>query len=340
MIHVIPAPESAMGYAILRPRTPSVGEMGRNCGKTPDASSPTLKVTDLTPSFTKLLQRMSDDLRLRNYSMRTEAAYIVHMIAVFRHFRRPPEDLSLDDVRSYLLHLINVRQCSWSWWKQAVGALRFFYGHTLGRAGVVPYLPFPKREVHLPVVLSLSEVERLINSVRSIKHRTVLMTIYGSGLRLSEARTLTPSDVDPCRMVIHVRQGKGKKDRFVPLSPILLDALRDYWRMAGMTRWMFPGRDDSKPISGERVQAATRDAAKRAGLAKRVSPRTLRHSYATHLLESGVDLLTIQKLLGHTSLNATVVYTHISQHRLAAVRSPLDQLSIGRQRYQLEFDGF
>ena len=329
--------EAPTGFARLQPRAGS-GHQWRHGDLMATRARPYAHSDAVTPRFQELLRRMSDDLRLRNYSARTEAAYVVHIMAVFRHFGVSPEELSLEDIRSYLLHLVNVRQCSWSWWKQAVGALRFFYGNTLGRTGIVPYLPFPKREVHLPVVLSTSEVATLLNTVTHLKHRTILMTIYGSGLRLSEARTLATSDIDTSRMVIHVRQGKGRKDRYVPLSHVLLDALQDYWATEGKGVWAFPGRN-GMPIRGEPVQVATREAARRAGLPKRVSPRTLRHCFATHLMESGTDLLTIQKLLGHSSLNATVVYTHISQHRLISVRSPLDDIAIASQPRQLALEG-
>jgi site-specific recombinase XerD len=284
--------------------------------------------------------RMLDDLVLRNYSKRTQQVYSLHLRFVERYFGRALETLSTDDLRGYLLHVIRERRCSWSWWRGAVAALRFFYGTTLGRENVVPQLPFPRREFRLPEVLSASEVKALLMVVQPLKYKLLLMTIYSSGLRLSEALSLTPADLDTHRMLIMVTQGKGRKDRIVPLSPLLLEALREYWRRDGINSCLFPGRDPSRPVSSGRVQAVTRRARLQAGIQKRVTPRMLRHSFATHLLEAGTDLLTIQKLLGHIHLHSTAVYTHVTAQHLAGVRSPLDSLAVELAPTQLEFDGF
>ncbi len=285
------------------------------------------------------LQRMRDDMRLRNYSSRTEETYLARVDALGRHYGIPPDRLGLDQVRSFLLHAINQRGCSWSWWRQTVAALRFFYGRTLGRSGVVPCLPYPRKEFHLPEVLSTTEVEQLFNAVHHLKHRLVLMTIYSGGLRTSEAVGLASENIDTSRMVIQVRQGKGKKDRIVPLSRVLLEALRQYWRLEGMNRWLFPGTKPDSPITAGWVQHATQAAVARAGFSKRVTPRTLRHSFATHLLEAGTDLRIIQALLGHATINATLIYTHLSQRHLASIRSPLDGLDLPVAPRQLVFQG-
>lgn len=283
---------------------------------------------------------MQEDLRLRNYSPATEDLYLYHLDRFSRHFDRPLAHLGPEEVRCYLLHLINERRCSPSWWRQAVSTLRFLYGVTLDRQDVVPSIPYPKVEVHLPVVLAPREVERLLNVVTLLKHKIILMTLYAAGLRLSEALNLTPADIDAERMLIHVRQGKGKRDRTVPLSPVLLDGIRQYRRQCETGRWLFPGRSVHHPITSGAIQGMTQGARKRAGLGKRVTPRTLRHSFATHLLEAGVDIRIIQRLLGHASLSSTEIYTHISRQTFESVQSPLDRLRIDLAPAQLPLEGF
>jgi site-specific recombinase XerD len=283
---------------------------------------------------------MAEDLLLRNYSVRTVKIYSYHVQALSRYFDRPAELLSMEEVRTYLLHVSCESRCSWSWWRQAVGALRFYYGTTLGRQEAMPRLPHPRREIHLPQVLSKSEVERLIQAASLAHHRLLLMTIYSVGLRLAEALTLTPGCVDTSRMIIHVRQGKGKMDRLVPLSTALLEALRLYWRMHGRGDWLFPGRDPMRPLSSRAAQSMTRRARQRAGIVKTVTPHTLRHSYATHMLEAGQDLRVIQRILGHRHLVSTLRYTHLGDaHALSAV-SPLDTLSVPVSPRQLMLPGF
>ncbi len=283
---------------------------------------------------------MQDDLRLRSYSRATERVYLYHIDRFTGYFDESPVRLGTDDIRAYLLHLIDERKCSRSWTRQAVAALRFLYGVTLGREELVPTIPYPKSEAHLPVVLTPAEVERLLRAVTHLKHRVVLMTIYSAGLRLSEALNLTQGDVDPERMLIHVRQGKGRRDRTVPLSSVLLHAIRQYRRTPHASRWMFPGQSPRHPISASTIQGAVSKARARAGLTKRATARTLRHSYATHLLEAGTDIRVIQRLLGHASLASTQVYTHVSCEQLAGVRSPLDRLNVVVAPMQLTFAGF
>lgn len=290
--------------------------------------------------MSSLRRRMKVDLRLRNYSRATEKTYLYHADRFARHFRRSPAHLGPDHIRSYLMHLIDERAYSWSWWRQAVSSLRFLYGTTLGRRHVLPSIPYPRREVRLPVVLTSSEVERLINAVSYLKHKIILMTIYSAGLRTSEALHLSREDIDGGSMLIHVRQGKGKRDRIVPLSPALMHGLRQYQRTGVTGRWLFPGRDARYPLSGRAVQRMTRVAAIRANLDKPATPRSLRHSFATHLLEAGTDIRLIQDLLGHAHLSTTLVYTHVSRRHLASVTSPLDRLSVHVAPTQLVLNGF
>lgn len=289
--------------------------------------------------MSSLRQRMLDDLRLRNYSRATEKMYLYHADRFVRYFDQSPARLGPEDIRAYLLHLINEKVCSWSWWKQAVATLRFLYGVTLGRQHVVPTIPYPRREVHLPVVLSPSEVERLLGVVRCLKHKVILMTIYSAGLRLSEALHLAPQDIDSASMLIHVRQGKGKRDRSLPLSPVLLHAVRQYRRCSDSGPWLFPGKHEDLPIAMSTVQGMVQRARTRAGISKRATARTLRHSFATHLLEAGTDLRIIQRLLGHATLASTEIYTHVSRRYLEAVRSPLDSLRVGLAPVQLTLEG-
>lgn len=286
-----------------------------------------------------LQQRMQDDLRLRNYSRATERVYLYHVEQFTRHFDQSPRHLGTNDIRAYLLHLINERKCSWSWSRQAVAALRFLYGVTLDSQHLVPSIPYPRREIHLPIVLTPPEVERLLRAATHLKHQVLLMTIYSAGLRLSEALNLTHEDVDSERMVIHIRQGKGKRDRTVPLSSVLVHALRQYRRSHGTSRWIFPGQSLQRPIAKSTVQGMIGRARVRSGIVKRATARTLRHSYATHLLEAGTDIRVIQRLLGHATLASTEVYTHVSCQRLAEVRSPLDRLNVEVAPIQLTLKG-
>lgn len=289
--------------------------------------------------MTSLRRRMQIDLRLRNYSRATERMYLYHADRFVRHFNRSPAHLGPDHIRSYLLHLSNERAYSWSWWRQAVSALRFLYGNTLRRRDVLPRIPYPRREVRLPVVFSTSEVERLLDAVSHLKHKIILMTIYSAGLRLSEALHLAREDIDGGSMLIHVRHGKGKRERIVPLSPSLMHGLRQYRRVHSPGPWLFPGRDPRYPISGRSVQRMTNAAGVRANLSKRATPRSLRHSFATHHLEAGTDIRIIQELLGHAHLTTTLVYTHVSRRHLASVPSPLDQLDVDVAPIQLTLDG-
>lgn len=273
--------------------------------------------------MTPLRQRYLNDLRLRNCSPRTIECYVAHVAAFARHFGRSPEQLDQQHIREYQLHLRDVKHASWSFFNQAVCALRFFYKVTLSSPWAVEHIPYGKRPKSLPVVLSREEVHQLLACVERPVYRLLLTTLYAAGLRISEGLHLQVPDVDSARMVLHIRSGKGQKDRFVPLSPKLRDDLRTWWRLRRPTTWLFPGRNNY-PLSASGVQRACRAAAIAAGLAKHATPHTLRHSYATHLLEAGLDVRTLQKLLGHNQLGTTALYTHVTDERLQGVVSPWD----------------
>lgn len=260
-----------------------------------------------------LRTRLIEDLRIRNYSENTVKIY-VRCVALFaKHFGRSPEELNEEHVREYQRYLVEEKKASWAMFNQTVCALRFLYGQTLKVDWPVKQIPYARPVSRLPEVLSFSEASRFFSCVRGVVHQTILQTMYGAGLRLMEALNLKPSDIDSERMVIRVRQGKGRKDRYVTLSSTLLEILRAYYRACRPKgEWLFPNMTGKYPIHSTAVQRACREAALVAGLHKRVTTHTLRHSYATSLLEMGVDLRTIQVLMGHTSLNTTAIYLHVA----------------------------
>jgi site-specific recombinase XerD len=276
---------------------------------------------------TALRQRMTDDLRLRNRSPRTIKSYLAQVASFAKYFKKSPELLGPEEIRQYQVHLVNVRQVSWSTFNQAVSALRFFYRITLARDFVVEHIPFPRRAKQLPVVLSQEEVKRFLDSIRSLKYRALLMTAYGGGLRLSELANLRVRDIDSSRMMIRVEQGKGRKDRYVMLAPGLLAVLRQYWRQERPESWLFPGRSPATSISVTSIQKACRQAGIDAGLSKRVTVHSLRHAFATHLLEAGTNIRVIQTLLGHSNVSTTQRYTYVSEKTVRATASPLELLA-------------
>jgi integrase/recombinase XerD len=276
--------------------------------------------------MSSLRKKMLEDLRIRNYSARTIDIYVRCVARYAEHFGRSPAQLGPDDIRAYQVFLVDGKRTSWSAFNQTVCALRFFYEVTLGREWVVEHIPFPRKEKRLPVVLSVGELKKLLSSVGNLKHRAVLMTMYACGLRVSEAVNLSVSDIDSERMLVRVRHGKGKRDRNVSLSATLLDVLRQYWKVFRPTSWLFPGMGGSRPMSVSTIQKACREAGRKAGLRKPVTTHTMRHCYATHLLEAGVDLRTIQILLGHRSLTSTSVYLHIATPALKSSAGALDVL--------------
>lgn len=280
-------------------------------------------MADMSP----LRRRMVEDMTIRNLSPATQRSYISAVSKFSRYFGRSPDTLSLDDVRDFQVHLVS-QEISWGSLNQIVCALRFFYGVTLNESTVPERIPYARTPRKLPVVLSADEVICFLEAVAGLKSRAALTTAYAAGLRASEVAGLLVEDIDSSRSVIHVRHGKGAKDRDVMLSPQLLDILRSYWRLARPTRYLFPGRDETRPISPTVLHAACRSASKASGLSKRVTLHTLRHSFATHLLENGADIRVIQSLLGHANLSSTARYTHVAAHTIRATPSPLDRLSL------------
>jgi len=278
--------------------------------------------------MTPLRQRMLEELQRRNYSSKTIRLYLRHVAEFAKHFHRSPDQLGAEDIRQYQLFLIQEKKLAWSSYNQIVCALRFFYAKTLKRAFLLQEIPFPRMEQRLPTILSPEEVAKILTVPPHLKTRALLMTIYAAGLRRSEAAHLQVNDIDSARMTITVRQGKGQKDRLVMLSPVLLQALRQYWRHNKPKQWLFPGENPDQPISDNDVFAVFQNAVRRAGITKKVSPHSLRHSFATHLLESGTNLRTIQILLGHRSLKTTARYLHVSQQHVRATASPLDGLNL------------
>jgi site-specific recombinase XerD len=278
------------------------------------------------PRMTPLRQRLIADLQVRNYSPRTIEAYVSHVAKFARHFGRSPEQLGPEEIRQYQIYLVHEKRASWSYFNQATCALRWLYKVTLARDWNWECVPYGKRPKTLPTVLSRDEVARFFSCLRNPKQRLLHRTTYAARLRLSEALHLQPAHIDSSRMVIHVVHGKGAKDRFVPLSPHLLEELRGYWKTYRPQRWLFPGARPEAALHPGSVQRSCQEAARQAGLRKRVTPHTLRHSYATHLMEAGIDLRTIQKLLGHKDLSTTALYTHVSQQRLEGIVSPLELL--------------
>jgi len=276
--------------------------------------------------MTPLPQRYRQDLQLRNYASKTQQVYEECVSLFARHFGKSPELLGPEQIRTYQLYLAHEKQASWSRFNQTVCALRFLYRHTLHKDWIIQHIPFPRKESRLPQVLSLEEVSRFLQAIPQLKYRMLLTTIYATGLRASEALHLEVADIDSPRMSIRVRQGKGHKDRYALLSPKLLVLLREYWKAVRPTRWLFPSSAPDRPVSLDSLQEAVRRARRASGLAKRVTAHTLRHSFATHLLESGTNIRVIQVLLGHNSLRTTARYTHVTTAALASTVSPLDSL--------------
>lgn len=274
-----------------------------------------------------LRQRMIDDMTMRNMSPNTQKIY-VSAVARFSAFHgRSPDKLGPEDVRDYHLHLIS-RKLKPNTINPIMGALKFFYGTTLKRKHVADQIPYVRRADSLPAVLSREEVERLLKAVRNLKMRTAFITIYAAGLRVSELVALTAQDIDSARMVINVRHGKGDKDRHVMLSEQLLAILRDYWKRTRPSHWLFPGPNPLEPITTRSLQRACREAADAARLDKLVTVHTLRHSFATHLLEQRVDIRVIQDLLGHRNIASTTRYTRVAIEAIQQIQSPLEHLNI------------
>lgn len=279
----------------------------------------------------RLRDQMLADLVLRRYRPSTIDNYLRYARNYAAHYMRSPAELGEAEVRGFLLHQIKVREIGPSLHKMYVAALKFLYATTLGRPEAVVAIPWPKVPRPLPDILSGREVVRLLNEIRTPKYRALVTTTYGAGLRISEACRLCVGDIDSDRMLIHIRDSKRGRDRYVMLSKVLLEVLRDYWRLtrpAGPQ--LFPGRTAQGCVSPQSVRLALKRAAAAAGIRKRVTPHILRHSFATHLLEAGTDIRTIQALLGHRALRTTERYTHVSRRHIGRVESPLELLGTPR----------
>src|SRR6516165_4182945 len=275
---------------------------------------------------------MLEELQRRNYSAITTRNYLRVVSDFAKYFGKSPDKLGPNELRTYQAYLLQDRKLTAGTVVNRVAALRFFFVKTLKRQQFRDFLPYPQDRRRLPTVLSREEVSRLINAAGTLFRRTLLMTLYGTGMRRSELAHVKVGDIDSQRMTIRVVAGKRGKDRDLPLSPALLETLREYWRWRKPKLYLFPtrtlGRRLDQPISDKTVWIACSEAARRAGIHKHVTPHTLRHSWATHLLEAGTDLRTIQVLLGHGDLETTAQYLHLSQRHLQAVTNPLDGLTL------------
>jgi len=278
--------------------------------------------------MTALRRKMLADLKVRNYAVRTQRMYIARVAQMARHLGRSPDAVTGEEVGDFLRWYRTEGGASYSAFKQMAAALRFLYRVTLDCPDMVGHVPYPRKTRRQPVVLSRDEVARLLHAIDDLKHRTIAMTLYGGGLRISEALNLQIPDIDSRRMVLIVRHGKGDVDRQVMLSEVLLGALRTYWLRYRPQHWLFEGRDPERPLSSTAVQRAIRRARIQAGFRKRVTPHVLRHSFATHLMEDGTELRLIQMLLGHRSIRTTARYMHVNAERLRSTASPLDRLDI------------
>lgn len=274
--------------------------------------------------MSELRNRMIRDMTVRGFAPRTQESYLRAVIRLARYYRRSPADLTNDEVQAYLAHLLGERKLSWSTASLAANAFRFLYHVTLGHERTAFAVPAPRQPQTLPEILSRAEVWRLIDACELPRHRLLLATTYAAGLRVSELVALKISDIDIDRMTIRVEQGKGGKDRYVPLSERLLKDLRRYWQTHPPARWLFPNRQGTRPTDITVAQKVYMLAKARTGIRKRGGIHALRHAFATHLLEAGTDLHTVQRLLGHAHLSTTMRYFHLSQRRLMSTTSPLD----------------
>jgi integrase/recombinase XerD len=277
--------------------------------------------------MTSLRQRLTEDMQVRNLALNTQMSYVQQVSLFARHFNKSPEQLGPDDIRAYQVYLTNEKKLAPGSVLIAVAALRFLYKVSLKRDWQFEdVIPAPKKPQRLPVVLSPDEVLQFLGCIDSMKHRAILTTCYAAGLRISEVVSLKTEDIDSQRMVIRVDQGKGQKDRYVMLSPTLLEILRTWWRVNKPRHWLFPGDIPGRHISKDAVEFACQKARRLCGIRKPITPHLLRHGFAVHLLESGTDVRTIQLLLGHRSLATTARYLRIATSKVCSTSSPLDLL--------------
>ena len=276
--------------------------------------------------MTPLRQRMLEDMGIRNFSKNTQSSYVIQVRTFAKHFGQSPELLGPEEIRAWQVHLLDVKKLTPESIGIAAAALRFLYKVTLKREWAVEKIPLPKRPHKLPVILSREEVSHFFECIGNLKYRTMLMTAYAGGLRISEVIHLKICDIDSQRMVLRIDQGKGNRDRYVMLSPQLLEVLRHWWRVARPEHWLFPGKIPGQPITKDAVEQACQKAHRLCGISKPITPHSSRHAFATHLLESGTDVRKIQLLLGHRSLETTSRYLKVATSTVCATTSPFDLL--------------
>ena len=276
--------------------------------------------------MTELRERMTRDLKLKGYSEQTQQLYLLYVELFAKHFGKSPDQLGDEEVKEFLYYMLSEKKISSSYLNCIYSGIKFFYEVTLQKEWKLSNIR-TKREKKLPMALSQDEIEKIFNVVPNLKHKALLMTIYGAGLRVSEAANLKVSDIDSSSMQIHISSGKGKKERYCLLSKSNLEILKEYYKVYKPTNWLFNGRYPDKPISKRSIQDIFYKARKKAGIMKSVSVHSLRHSFATHLLNDGVDIFHIQRLLGHSSLRTTSIYIHLKRKDLMNIVSPLDRLT-------------
>lgn len=273
-----------------------------------------------------LREKMLAELQLRGITPRTQTAYLREIANLENYFNKSPEELGEEEVKEYLLHMLEDRGLSSGTYKYYAAGIKFLYRTTLNRGEVVEKIKYPKAKIKLPVVLDLSEVRTMLSVMENLKHRALLTITYSAGLRVSETAHLKVSDIDSKRMMVRVRQGKGGKDRYTILSKTTLECLREYWRAYRPKDWLFEGQKEGSHICYTSIRNIFVEAKERAGITKPVGPHSLRHAFATHLIEAGTSLHHVQLLLGHKSPKTTTVYLHVSKMNLAQVTSPLDSI--------------
>jgi site-specific recombinase XerD len=277
--------------------------------------------------MTPLRQQLINQMQLKGYCDKTIKSYVCIIAQIALHYHTPADQLTVDQIRDFILKRITIDKLSKPWMNQAISAVKLLFCDVLRREWNFLDLPRPRRSPKVAVILSRDEVRQIINSKTNLKHRAILMLAYSAGLRRNEVRSLKISDIDSSRMLIHLHTTKGNKERYTILSPLMLDTLRQYYRQYKPTDWLFEGQTRDN-ISESTVDAIFKDALKKANVQKKVGIHALRHAFATHLLEQGVALPIIQQMMGHTSVRTTSLYLHVQQHSIQAVQSPLDTLSI------------
>jgi len=273
-----------------------------------------------------LINTFEQELKLRGYTHKTRKNYLGHLERFEKYIGKNLLSVTEKDIKEYLLLIIDEKDMSFSYGSQAVSSLKFFYGEILKKTAITQHIPRPRKEKKLPSVLSKEEVIKLLDSVENLKHKAILYLVYSAGLRVGEVIRLRIEDIDSKRMLIHVKQGKGRKDRYTLLSNVALDVLRQYAKKYRPESWLFHGEDETRYLTDRSVQRAFEKARDKAGITKNATVHTLRHSFATHLLENGTDLRYIQELLGHQSSKTTEIYTHVTQKSISNIESPLDRI--------------